>query len=1506
MKLSLARAGKRFFNIIAVFLFCLAVCALFFVPLMSKITARIDSERETYERLLRDQTGLEVRYTSFSPSLFFAARVKSLEIFDAESGKKIASIKKASLSYNMWDILAGYFDSAFKKLSLRGVEFDAEALAHSGALQKLIALSRPADGTDGAARFALPFDIDIKSASVFTGALIPADCAVSVKSLVLARSKSNYTKVTARGNADIVPAADVIQKIPARFRDEAERCALAWTVSGLISPALLNSAVSVNFPMLKLKKTEFKKLYFFAEYLESGIRISQIGSGRQIALPPIDIVCDVSIPLETVSVKMRANSYDPLSALHTRPAALAPLAGTRISGDYALTWRKSTGGADYEAQGTVTLPSHKLLGRIQSNFSITGDLTHIRARRLNMRSDKLEASFAGGFTFKSLQPSGQADIARFELPNGNEVSAEIYFDPLDKGFLCFVPQLFLGESSFTALQLTVIPNGASFDFSFELSDYSHYEYDEPGMLKMDGSLLIKSPAFAQTYVSVQNFFLDSILNAVSFFLPEQAASRLTAAKGVSEPYILTNEMFVSTDFSSFTYNVPYSIIANTKRDRNFMLFSVDGNNTALRVTRFDFARGGQSASAEAAIDASSDYSDFFFTADIVANSIPYSFSGSVVPGVMASITGSYGFAASVYDSENGGFTGNFSLGGFPAAWRQYIFSLSADIGFSWSPAAGFEAHVDSLAATEINGAIPVNPRIQLAGALNNYGFRIETIAYSDTVSQLNGQGSVSWAFNGGILETAVFTLSAENPLGPERFTAQAAVSNPERAEFSAAAMRDHFYFSAAASARGFPMARLLPNQTQNDTVTAEFSALGTLADPFVTLTVEEAVMTLVSSRLSAQGNAALEDGNLNVSGVNAQWGAHYLRNAEAALSVKDYTGSARGEYFLDFGQKSITAPLAVDFVSDGPYANPETDGKEFPRTFVLNVSSSGCVSPMFRAPKPFSLRAVKRPGRFDLASTNTDNLAFWMLDSGELDFTLGGDLPVKMRAEGVIKRAAQASVTMSNADISVSGINIDVSAFSAFLDFNFLAAHKGIITGDIHIGGLLSDPDFDGSLSLSNIEISSPSYAPAHFTSEFVPASVTENTLAIQNAALQSGNSGRLSLDLELELDRWAFDSVRLRFITPERTTAPVNMKFDRITARGDVGANVEIDIRRGAVQVSGAVLGQNGALEVTMTDLNTDALFDFAPRNAPPVQSGTADVNVNLRILVGSRMQVLINAAQGTDPGIGLRGLVSQGTEARLLIDTVTDTFIIQGDVVLRGGEIVYFNRNFYLREGRIVFNETFGVFDPRITLRAETRDRDSDGAQVRIIMTASNQRLSQFTPVFTASPAKSEAEIMQILGQIVTGDSETVGDLVFGIVDWGVQMTVLRKIENGLRELLNFDIFSMRTMIVQNALRAQLDTQREDKPIAAGSLFDNSSVYAGKYFGSSIYADALLHISYDENEVLSGKSETGMAFQPEFGLEMMSPYVTIRWSIAPELGKTDFLWVDATSITLSWKFNF
>jgi hypothetical protein len=1484
------------------------VCLLCLKPLFSGVTAKIDSMREKYGRLLEETTGLAVRYESFSPSLFFAARVKSLELLDAQSGARIVLVKSASLSYNVWKILSGDFDTALKKLKLRGVEFDAEALANCAAKEKILPLlTRGFGEKSGDVNLTFPFDIEIKSFSVITGSLIPAHNTLVVKSLALTRESGGWTKMLAKGTALVNPNREMTGKLPAQLREEIEQFSFSFLIDGRISRSLLDSFATVRFSALKLKNTEFKKLDFWAEYFESGIRISQVANGGYGAAngssysAPLDLVCDISVPVKTVRVRMRADSFDPLASVSKRSAVVAKFAGTRISGDYELTWTKdgeSAGGVDYKAVGRIVFPFHAMLGKIAGDFSVAGDLNRVRAQRLRLFSEKLDAAFDGGVLLKKKQLFGQAEIRRFELPNGNEMSAELYFDPRDEGFLCFVPQLFFGESSFTALQLAVIPNGSSFDFSFELSDYSHYEFDEPGILKMEGSLLARNeatgqPAFAQTYVSVQNFFLDSVINAAAFFLSEQAASRLTGAAEFAAPYMITNEMFVSTDFSSFTYNIPYSIVANTRRDRNFVLFAADGGKTALHITRFDLAQGGQSLQAQASVDATDDYTDFFFTAEVVANSIPYDFSGNVMPGVMANITGSYDFKASVYDDGNGGFTGEISAGRFPVAWRQYILSFSTYVGFSWMPERGMEAAVESLEVSEINNAIPINPRIMLSGALNDYGFRIEKLAYSDSVSQLDGQGSLSWSYGDSGVETVVFALSAENPLGPERCDVLVNVSNPERLPFSLAAFRERFYFSATASVDEFPISRFFQNQNENNVVSAEFSALGTPADPFVTLNVKRVSATLVSSQFTAQGSGSLEDGTLSIADVNARWGAHELHDAQAYLSLRSYTGQADGEYFLDFGEKSITAPLSAVFISDGPFVT-EAGVKGFPRSFVLTLSSSGCRSPAFAAPKPFSLRAVRRPGRFDVASTGSDSIAFWMLDTGRLDFKLGGALPVNLHAHGSIGRAANRPAAI---DVAVDNIVADVSALSPFLDFGVFAAFRGIIEGNVTLGGLLADPDFDGALSLTGPEISSPRFAPSHFTADFVPVDISENIIGFQDVLLQSRDSGSVVFSMEMELNRWLIESVRLRFVTPDDTRVPVNMKLEKIRAQGDVNSDIDIEVRRDAVTVSGAIRAQNGALEITM--------MDFASDFSVPDTREVSDISINLKILVGPRMQVHLNTTRG-DSSIGLNGLVAQGTEVRLLMETITDSFDIQGDVMLRGGEIIYFNRNFYLREGRIVFNETLGMFDPRITIRAETRDRDSDGAQVRIYLTATNQLLSQFMPVFTASPAKSEVEIMQILGQFVTGDSETVGDLVFSIVDWGVQMVVLRKIESGLREMLNFDIFSLRTMALQNVLRAQLDAQRRDKPITAGSMFDNSSLYAGKYFGSSIYADALLHMAYDENEILSGRSETGIVFQPELGLEIMSPYVNIRWSIAPELGKTDFLWVDATSITLSWKFDF
>jgi len=186
---------------------------------------------------------------------------------------------------------------------------------------------------------------------------------------------------------------------------------------------------------------------------------------------------------------------------------------------------------------------------------------------------------------------------------------------------------------------------------------------------------------------------------------------------------------------------------------------------------------------------------------------------------------------------------------------------------------------------------------------------------------------------------------------------------------------------------------------------------------------------------------------------------------------------------------------------------------------------------------------------------------------------------------------------------------------------------------------------------------------------------------------------------------------------------------------------------------------------------------------------------------------------------------------------------------------------------------------------------------------------------------------EIRELLGQIATGDSDKVTNLLIATGDYAIQSTIGRTVENTLREYLNFDIFSLRTNVLQNAIKQTLSSNSENMKI--GNYLDNSTVYIGKYFGSSLYADALMHLSYDDSILGNEGKVEGFSFQPEIGFEMdisqmfaplwnvflpkigLKPTTTVanvRLSLSPEIGRgldsIDF--ATSTSVTLSWKFSF
>jgi hypothetical protein len=271
------------------------------------------------------------------------------------------------------------------------------------------------------------------------------------------------------------------------------------------------------------------------------------------------------------------------------------------------------------------------------------------------------------------------------------------------------------------------------------------------------------------------------------------------------------------------------------------------------------------------------------------------------------------------------------------------------------------------------------------------------------------------------------------------------------------------------------------------------------------------------------------------------------------------------------------------------------------------------------------------------------------------------------------------------------------------------------------------------------------------------------------------------------------------------------------------------------------------------------------------------------------------------------LRCVFVPNTSMRVRINQDSEEYIVDGLLQLKSGDIAYLNRSFYIKSGNVKFN-TSDIANPQITITAETREKDERGQNVKIIMDVDNQYISNLDPKFTSVPAKSENEIRALLGQIAVADSSSATNFLFAASDYALQSTIVRQAENKLRALLNFDIFSVRTNVLQNTLNMGVSGALSKENISIGNFLDNSTVYIGKYLGSALYADAMLNMSASNYHDVDYLSANSILFQPEFGLELELPVINIRWDMAWRLtpGAQLQSFVPATTVSLSWKFTF
>lgn len=1477
---------------IFIFLFLLGISNRLLLPVYNRVGFQIQRTMESIRSDLKNKSGLLISYKSLSPSILSGINVNGIVAVDAQSGEVVATVGRLSLGYELKALIAKDFKSSVKSLVLRDVEIKIlkgkNDLWLSQLAQKDGAALRNAETKiDGDFLKGLFESVNLEGADI--------DLASDLR---VYRLRFVYKDDGVSCEADISKAflsANGPAKIDALVSGSFVASAFGQNFSGsldfssIIPRGVDGSSAVLRFSDLSAGSYRVRYMGFLAEYREKKFTFKMLPSAR-------DIYAEASADFEsgdvTASVFADGFNLGNMAQTSRRDKITQSLFAMNFSLNAAASWNYKSGVLSYSSSGDIFVPGHVIPAKkFQSDtlvsYSFSGDEKKINIPYFKTSGDRYNLSFDGAFEFATMQPSGTLGIESFVFPNGGELSAEVFIDKQERGFMCFAPQIFLDKKVFTAAQLTVLPSDDSWDWTFEVSDYSHES--EPGSVSIFGSWSPQNKA-TQASLSFNAIYLDSIVQTSAFFAEENMKPLLAAASQAVQSFVFSCDTFASGVGKEFSFSVPYAIVANTSRDDQMLILEADGNEDTFQLSRLEFVFGGQKLLMDGLVEKFPESSERLLSGRLELNGIPYNFSGVSSKGRLE-INSEYGLRFALGTDTSGAVAaleGAFAAAGFPIKFGGRTFELSTDTNFAYSVDKGLSASIPYFNGRLLEGTSVLNPSISFSANIDSNGAFFDSISYSDAVSTLSGGGSFACRFDGeGFFDNADYNFALENPSGIEKISLDGTFLNSAKTPISVGSILSgsfakNLFFTSQLKIDSLRSGRFFIGSSESDAVNATVTMQGLVSNPFVTIDIPRAVLTAQGKPVNFSAKAIVEDQVFLLEEASADWGDSEMTDVTARFDQKTWNGELAFNLKSKLFGKSLVAKAGASIEAQSPVE----DG--MPQAFSVSLDAEEIVPDSKKKGEKYHLGVLKISDDFILSSSPNIGLSGSVSRNGNVSVKLRNSAPFVMNVDGNVSR--------EYLNLTFSDVQISPRAVLDSVGIQLVKIYKGVATGGFVISGPLSNPGFYGQIDVPNAEFNFPNFFKKRATTPLVSLIMSGSQFYTEPTRCHLQGQP-IDVTVNVQMNRLAFESLDVRVQTIGENYVPLNLNLSEMHVKGDFLADLNISLENDTIGVSGDLTAKNANAEFGATRL--DEIVSGLKLAEVDDDEDEWPVDVALHIKTGRRVQISY--------GTFLRAVVVPGTELDVMYSGEEKRLALDGEVPIRSGEIVYLNSSFYIKEGEIHFNGNDESFDPSVSVVAECKTRDEDSEPVTIRLEVEKQRLSQLSPRLSASPAKSEREIMEILGGIITANADSAAALALATGDYAIQTVVIRRLENALRDFFKFDIFSVRTMVVQNAVKQSVSRNSSGSNNLAGNYLDGTTVYIGKYFGDTLFADAMLRLDYDKNRVGDKYAYEGISFRPELGFELAAPFAKIRWSMSPDLESIlNMKLVENTALTLSWKFNF
>jgi len=1438
------------------FVFFITLALVITMPLSKRLVKNVDSLTESIFSNITDATDLILSYESLSPSLLSVLNVKNVRV-SLPDGKKLGLLKSVKIHYKLSELIKSNFEFFVRSVNIDGVEIDLDQL-----IDYILSFKEGPEPdlyiTDEENKELLSvFD---SSAVEKLLTFIPEN--VSVKNISLnydneLLSASFGVKETGLSKSEKKQAIDFFleSRVEGSLKKNQQQAKGKLYLNGSINADLDNSKVFISLYDFSSGMYSLNKINLLAEYNDNKVDLHTIQSVNPLGITAgydfknnlftASVKTDNLNPWEVISVGGKSKLTRQLKNLRlSLGAELSAFVGKDFVKDFS-----------YSSSGSVNLPAEVFPGGGRAEYALSGDEKGIQLSKINLSGKNCEFDGNLDFVFETFQLAGILSLGKYVLPNKTEISTELYIAPLDKGFELFSPQIFAGDKTLTALQGKVLPRDDSFDFELELSDYSRLSDNQPGSLSFSGSYLIDSN-FIQTSASLTNIYLQSTLQLIQQFLPLENKQKLDKVITFTEPYMYTGELYFSTNFNSVSYYVPYLVMANTQKENQLLLLAMNGNNQTVQLDHFDLIYGKLGLNIVAGMDFSPESMNFYV--DATSSSIPYHLQG-VISDSSVKLAGDYGTDIEVNFAKNKSVKGHAFFENLPFVFDKIGLIVSADTSFNYSTENGPEFQIVKFTVEENDAATISSPKLAFAGAGTKYGIQLTSITYTDTYSNLEGFADLVINMDQGFFDSFGVNVALKNPdLSGEELSMDVTLSNPERKRLNMESALNSLYISALAEISNFSLNRFMTVKNSNNEVSATLSLSGTLAHPYALADIQKFSFLLANEMVNATGSVIMEDTNLTINDFAVKQSFWAVKNVNGNISLSEMTGNVNA-VFETVGKKNISLPITLS-VQDSYI--PE--GKRLPESMMILLDSKGLGGSLMKEPLPFSITAVYNPDFISFYSS--DNLGLFGNYSKE------DGLQAQLNSKDLFSADITGAFSANNLNINIQDITANVKNIAKYFAIEeFLEIKSGSLTGNVYMGGTNDTPEFFGQVIIDKPIFYLPTVFTDNLSTEKIVVSAQNNEIILEDKDYFIGKNKIFNMGGKLVLNKWVLNDMELKLATLAKKTLPLKLTSPFVNVSGDINCNLSLIMQEKTFDLVGNVGGEKVNIVSYLNNLQNLSNGDRDTANSQDISFRT-----DLKVFLGTHVMLNFNPL--------LRCIFVPNTNIGLKLDSASQQFEIDGELNIKSGDVAYVNRSFYIKEGSIKFNPQM-ITNPQITLRAETREKDDMGQNVRIILSAENQYLLDFNPRFSSVPAKSENEIYTLLGQVAIADlnsaedsSKAMTNLLYTAGDYALQSLVTRQIENKLRDSLNFDIFSIRTNIIQNALSSRTDN------IRFSNFLDNSTVYIGKYLGSAIYVDAMLNLSIDNN-ITNVTDASSLLLQPELGFEFEVPFSNYNWRFIQDM---------------------